>query len=139
MTTVTTFTPLKPGDLVVSHDGTVYRLEKRNRVNWVATGDDGRRYNLRDTGRLRKAPEGTVFSGPAPKPPAVVTLGSIVKFDRGVVGRDRGLFVVVKNNYDSVNLAKLGGDHDRFWRSVLKDEIEKIELADLPSYLSYTR
>lgn len=129
---MTSYTPLAPvlhpGDLVVLRDGMVLRLERRAQVNWVATDDDGRRYKIRANG-LRKAPEGTVFSGPAPRAAANVVLGSVVRFADGVVQRGASsddLFVVLKVTPDTVNMALLGGDGNRFFRTVLRTEIEEV-------------
>lgn len=130
-----TYRPLKPGELIVFSDGQIFRLEKKNRVNWIATGDDGRRYNIKDNGRLQRAPEGTVFTGPPPAPKAVVFLGSVVKFSRSAKSSD-DLFVVLKVGLDTVNLAKLGGDNNRFWRSVFLNEIEAVEPHQLHTHFA---
>lgn len=124
--TVITLPDLGVGDYAVIDPryprwGGVYEVLKVNPTTYV----------LRDvlSGAQVRAGHGSVQRAPGhrvaqvratlatrPAPPAL-SLGTLVRFTMARKAGERGLFVVIKKSADRVNVARLGGDNDRYWRT----------------------
>ncbi len=80
----------------------------------------------------------------APTPEAVentfqtLPLGTIVRFDKPRNAQQTGVFVVIKHGstLGTVNLAKVGGDNNRYFRSISGKSLIRVDPWDIPQYLT---
>lgn len=108
--------------MLVMHKGQVARVEKVNPRWIVVQHEDGQRWNT-SPASLEPAPAGSTFNLDEAEG---LTLGSVVRF----VGReipDPDVFVVVGMSAGTFKVAKLGGDHGRYYRTVPASELAVIE------------
>lgn len=118
------------GDLIQTTRGDLFKVTAIKRVNYQVMDADGKFWNLRKSGAF-KAQEGAVFADPTasdPDPVADVAsfcIGTVVEF-RFNDSRP-GKFVVIRNNGETMAVAKLGGEGGRYYRSVSPLSVKIVE------------
>lgn len=122
----TFWSPL-PRDVCL-HGSQVVRVEKVNRVYVVWVDEDGKRWRG-DPSSLVPAPAGTEFHLKVEGDDQVFSVGQVVRFRRPS-DKQAGLFVVVKLGAASYNVARLGGDGNRYLGNVSPYQIQLVDVAN---------
>lgn len=102
----------------ITYYGKTYIVVKTNPKNFVVTRD-GQRYNLPRTAKITVSDKPRAKPETAPLDFAKMVAGVVVKVkvrpEKFTYPEDQA-FVVLKHNFDLVNIVALGGDSGRYWR-----------------------
>lgn len=135
----TTAPAAKLGDRVVidpevadKHAGVIWTVTAVKRVNATITPEGGGRSMRINPAYLR--PAGSVTDDdarPAFAPiPVLPPLGTVVQFKRAFRDvKTTDLFVVIRTNAESMSVARLGGDNDRYLRGVRPASVTLVDAS----------